>query len=473
MAEETAYLELSEAGEGAHKFYEVVTSDTQVRIRYGRIGDQGQTQVSTYATAELARKFADKKIREKRAKGYEPSVMGQRQKRAVTRRAIVSNRSTANQAPVLWKFASGSPAFGIFIDERRCWVGNEAGNIFRLDHNGQVQAQYHLPDGVKCLVADDIWLYAGCDDGNVYDLSGKIPRVSYQIAQDVDIYWLDIRHGALAVSDAAGRVALVNHEDESEWLKSTQYNGGWMVRCGEDGVYHGHSGGVSMYSNLDGQLVWQQRTRGAVLFGWQEETMVYAGASDNKVYSYSKRGEPGTIYNCDAAVFSCATAKQGKFMFAGDNYSSIYCFNQEGQRLWKLGTGCGSAFSMQYFDERLYIVTTEGTLACLDVSEVAIQAAQSGTLPQAVTLKAPPAVATPAATTLETTSDTAQGVMLECFRDGSRLRMRVISAGYNPTLRVQFPQNIREEHARYLVDDVRLSAHGDFYRVYGDIKKLV
>jgi hypothetical protein len=28
----------------------------------------------------------------------------------------------------------------------------------------------------ECIVADDGWIYAGCDDGNVYDLSGKVPR---------------------------------------------------------------------------------------------------------------------------------------------------------------------------------------------------------------------------------------------------------------------------------------------------------
>jgi outer membrane protein assembly factor BamB len=473
MAEESAYLELSEVSGGAHKFYEVVINETVVRIRYGRIGDQGQTQVSTHATADLAKKFADKKLRDKLTKGYERAVMGQRQKRPITRRVIVSSQSSAKRAPVLWKFASGSAAFGIFIDDKRCWLGNQAGNVFGLDHNGQVETQYHLPDGVKCLVADDIWLYAGCDDGNVYDLSGKIPRVSYQIAPDVDIYWLDIRHGALAVSDAGGRVARVNHEDESEWMKSTEYHGGWMVRCGEEGVYHGHSGGVTMYNNLDGQVIWQQRTRGAVLFGWQEETMVYAGTSDRQVYSFNRQGEPGPIYACDAAVFSCATAEGGRHVFAGDNCSSVYCFDQDGRRLWKLGTGCGSAFSMQYANERLYLVTTEGILACLDVSEAAIQAAQQGTQPPVVDIKAPAAVATPAPTTLETTTEVGQGVVLECFRDGSRLRMRVVSAGYNNDLRVQFPQNLRQENVRYLVDEIHLTARGDFYRVHGDIKKLM
>src|SRR5258708_32808892 len=159
MAEEPVYLELSEEGGGSHKFYEVVVAGTQVRIRFGRIGDAGQTQASDYATAALAQTFADKKIREKLNKGYERAVIGLRQKRPVTRRVIVSNRSTASQAPVLWTFASGSAAFGLFIDQRQGWVGNQAGNVFGLDHNGRVQAHYQLPEGVKCLVADHISLY--------------------------------------------------------------------------------------------------------------------------------------------------------------------------------------------------------------------------------------------------------------------------------------------------------------------------
>ena len=105
---------------------------------------------------------AEKKLNEKKRKGYEPAVRGARQKRSVTRRPVVSQPSRSRQAPVLWKFTSGAPAFGIFIDDRRCWVGNQSGRAFALDHEGQVQLQFKLPEGVKCLVGDDAWIYAGC-----------------------------------------------------------------------------------------------------------------------------------------------------------------------------------------------------------------------------------------------------------------------------------------------------------------------
>src|SRR6516225_413691 len=120
-AEEKTYLELSEAGEGSHKFYEVTVKDKALTIRFGRIGDAGQSTTKKFATADAARAEAAKKIAEKKRKGYE--------------------------------------------------------------------------EAVKCLVGDEDWLYAGCDDGNVYDLTGKVPRLAYTISEKVNIYWLDICGG--------------------------------------------------------------------------------------------------------------------------------------------------------------------------------------------------------------------------------------------------------------------------------------
>jgi predicted DNA-binding WGR domain protein len=473
MSELKTYLELSEDTGSAHKFYEVTVNHTDVTIRYGRIGDAGQSKTTSYPTTEKATAEATKKLTEKRRKGYEEAIVGVRQKRAITRRSIVSNRSTSNQAPVLWQFGSGASAFGVFVDRERCWVGNEDGQIFALTPAGIVLQQFKLPDGVKCIVADDRWLYAGCDNGKVYDLNGKVPRVAYEIAADVDIFWLDIADGILGVSDVNGTVTTINHEEESQWTRKSKGTSGWMVRCDEIGVYHGHSNGVTMYDWADGSVIWDKKTGGAVLFGWQEETTVYAGTSDDRVYAFSKTGTIGQIYQCDGTVYSCAAAADGKYVFAGDNYSSIYCFNDKGDRIWKLATGCGSAFSMQFLDDRLYIVTTNGTLACIDASEAAIQSAQAGTVPEVINVKAPKLDAILPSTTLESTSTSDGGILVQCVQEGVHLRIRVVSAGYNPTWNVQFPKDLRTAGARYVVDEIRESDRGGFYRVYGDIKQLL
>ncbi len=65
---EVIYLELSDGQ--SHKFYEVTVNNTEVSIRYGRIGTQGQTSNTTYDTPEKAKTEATKKINEKLKKGY-------------------------------------------------------------------------------------------------------------------------------------------------------------------------------------------------------------------------------------------------------------------------------------------------------------------------------------------------------------------------------------------------------------------
>ncbi|MFI1917480.1 WGR domain-containing protein [Nocardia sp. NPDC020380] len=466
------YLELSEDSGSAHKFYEVIVAGTQVTIRYGRIGEPGQTKVSSFASEEKARAAAAKKVGEKVRKGYAQAVMGARAARAVTRRVMVSQRSTAKSAPVLWRFDSGAAAFGIFVDERRCWVGNENGDVFTLTPSGEVTGRFRLPDAVKCIVADDFWIYAGCDDGRVYDLSGKVPRAAYDIAADVDIYWLDIHDGTLGVSDRQGGLTVIDHEEESLWSRRSTGDSGWMVRIDDSGVYHGTSTGVTAYDLADGNKRWHVRTRGDVLFGWQESDAVYAGTSANQVRMVAKDGQAERDYQCDAAVFSCATSPDGRYVFAGDNCSSVYCFDDTGRRLWKLGTGCGSAYSMQYHDEKLYLVTTSGVLACLDVSEAAIRDAEQGVLPQTVSIKAPEISAVIPSATVEFTSEAGDGIVVECVQEAGTLRVHVVSAGYQPSWNVQFPREIREAGARYVVDAVAESGRGGFYRVRGDIRRL-
>jgi outer membrane protein assembly factor BamB len=477
-AAETMYLELSEEGGGAHKFYEVTVSGTELLVRYGRIGTQGQEQRAGFPTEEKARAAAAKKVGDKIRKGYAPAVRGARAARAVTRRSVsVVQPSVRRHAPVLWRMRTGSSAFGIHVGDERCWVGNQSGDVYALAHDGEVLCHYKLPDGVKCLVADDFWIYAGCDDGRVYDLSSKLPFAAYTIADEVDIYWLDIRDGVLGVADAKGGLTLIDHEEEFQWSRQSPGSSAWMVRCDEEVVFHGHSGGVTAYAADAGNRLWHTNTDGHVLFGWQEEHSVYAGTGRNLVQKLAKAdGRVEASYRCDSAVYSCAASPEGRYVFAGDNASSVYCFTADGIRLWKLTTGCGAALSMQYHDRRLYIVTTDGSMACIDVSEQAITAARGGSVPVPVDVKAA------AATTYQPTAELAavpaasalagSGVVVECVDVHGRLRIRVSGPGYHTDWNVQFPREYRVAGARYLVDDLVASDRG-FYRIRGEIKRLL
>ena len=60
MAEVRTYLELSEADGGSHKFYEALVSGNTLTIRFGRIGDKGQTQVKEFPSHDKALAEASK-----------------------------------------------------------------------------------------------------------------------------------------------------------------------------------------------------------------------------------------------------------------------------------------------------------------------------------------------------------------------------------------------------------------------------
>jgi uracil DNA glycosylase len=73
---------------------------------------------------------------------------------------------------------------------------------------------------------------------------------------------------------------------------------------------------------------------------------------------------------------------------------------------------------------------------------------------------------------LETTASAAGGVELLCVREGGKLRLQVVSPGYEPDLKVLFPRGLREEGVRYVVDRLELSKRGTFYRTAGTIRRL-
>ena len=77
------------------------------------------------------------------------------------------------------------------------------------------------------------------------------------------------------------------------------------------------------------------------------------------------------------------------------------------------------------------------------------------------------------ADSLEAVSTADGGVLVKCFREGGKLRVRVISEGYNSEFNVQFPREIRQEGVSYVVDEIKPSANGTFYRANGKIRRLV
>ena len=83
------------------------------------------------------------------------------------------------------------------------------------------------------------------------------------------------------------------------------------------------------------------------------------------------------------------------------------------------------------------------------------------------------AKATGSAADLDTTTTVGDGVLVQCVKDGKKLRARVVSDGYNPDYNIRFPRNVREEGMLFVVDEVKENAQGGSYIAYGKIRRLV
>jgi outer membrane protein assembly factor BamB len=385
--------------------------------------------------------------------------------------------------PTLWSYRVKSQAVGLHVDDREVWGGWENGMVVAVDHAGKTQRKWRLPSGVDALIADEDWRYAGCHDGNVYDLTGRTPRVAYEVGANARIHWIDVFRGNLCASDIKGACTVVDADQKLMWKAAPRgASAGWMVRADEDGVYVGNSKGVTKYT-WAGKKKWATTTRD-VGFGWQEDARVFAFvgfrhlkqsavvAIDKESGKVRARGscwstKPHYRQHINAA--SCAAV--GTDRIFGATAETLFCFDGKGSPLWEAPAACGTPCSMAVYGDRLYVATHDGHLAAIDISDKAIAAAKKKTGKQAKTKRV--VLAKETARKVETVkAKGAKGIVVECFKDGSKVRIRVVSAGYNADWFCQFPRDIREVGARYVVDEVREATQGGFYRVLGNIRRL-
>ena len=56
------------------KFWQIGSHDTQVTVRFGRIGTEGQTQVKSFPDVMAAERHVEKLVAQKTKKGYREAV---------------------------------------------------------------------------------------------------------------------------------------------------------------------------------------------------------------------------------------------------------------------------------------------------------------------------------------------------------------------------------------------------------------
>ncbi|MEM9538006.1 MAG: VWA domain-containing protein [Cyanobacteria bacterium P01_E01_bin.42] len=74
---------------------------------------------------------------------------------------------------------------------------------------------------------------------------------------------------------------------------------------------------------------------------------------------------------------------------------------------------------------------------------------------------------------LETTDTVGDGILVQCVKDGRKLRARVVSDGYNPDYNIRFPRNVRKEGELFVVEAIKEASNGGSYIACGKICRLV
>jgi len=221
-----------------------------------------------------------------------------------------------------------------------------------------------------------------------------------------------------------------------------------------------------------GNVVWHVTSSGQILFGSKNDERVFS-SSGNVVESWNLDGGDPFVYKCDNRVVSNKSSEDGAHVFAADADQCLYCFTKDGTRQWKVKTGCGSALSMAYHNNLIYIVTTQGVLACLDVSKQGTTGETTKkTEDTPVVVEGPKVQEVSVSSTVEKTKKTKGRVLVECVGEGPNLRIKPVSEGYNTDWTVQFPRTIRKKGTRFVVDELVEAVTGGFYRAKGEIHEL-
>lgn len=377
---------------------------------------------------------------------------------------------TLSKAPITWELNLKTTSFGLFVDNERCIVGNENGDIYFVNHEGEVNHQFKLDTGVKAIVGDESWVFAGTNDGKVYDITSKVPREIYNTNSKDDILWMDIHKGSLYISTAKDIMA---YDYESELMFKTRMTGsnGWMIRVDDDGIYHGSSRAYSKRNKDNGKNIYEDNGIPSVFFGWLGNKNAYASNSNGEILVYSKTdNQKRTLGPINGTGFSCSADEEEEYVYVGNNRSLIQCYSINGKLSWETITKYNGIMSMQVMNNKMFIVTGDGYLSVLDISEQALINALQGKVSKTKKIKVPKSVPVANSMEMEIATEDDEGVILVCVKKGSKLRMRVESDGYKKDWNVQFPSNLREEGKRFLVGG--LKSRGNFYSATGEIKEL-
>lgn len=298
------------------------------------------------------------------------------------------DKKVSNPFPNLWEYTPPNPAgvwkvpaWGLWVNDDGCWVGNRDGWVFALSHEGEVLNQHKLPKMVRSLFGNEHTIFASCDDGQIYDLTtGKLPQSVYNARPsnryyDYEFPLLALHYSSpyLLLADLYGQVTLLTSEFQIQWEEKYDLWRIWFLEFAEQYIYLGHSRGVNCYHLETGKILWEKHTTSAVLTGKINGQSIIVGCSDGGIYCLNQIGnvknkqtEMIQLATCEGAVYACTISEDGQYIWASDYQGSLYCFTMKGELLSTKELGVGAFLALKIWGNNLYGVTTNGTIIAMN-----------------------------------------------------------------------------------------------------------
>lgn len=384
------------------------------------------------------------------------------------------NRWPVNIKPLMrWKHDPNTPAFGLYADVDRCLIGDNFGRVVEITPDGKLQNKYELPTEVLCIKRDDDFLYAGCNDGSMHDITQGEPRLVATVESFDIVTAMDARDGMICVCDHR-HLALANCEGEVIWKKRTG-NGGRVVCIDGKSVYHGNDNGVTRYA-ISGKRLWRRQITWFIS-AIQKDVYVYVASPYNVYKLYKRNGKIARKYEISSGLYlgiNSACIEVGDEIIFVTTRNSISCYDDvSGRLIYVLDTVNIEPLAMSYHAGLLYCSSC--TCCMLDLRMGAINNARSETQPAPITVD----IKTECKTLnlrrkIESVPEVKfgeSGVIVHCVKEWDKLRVRPLSYGYHAGWNCQFPSDIKREGGRYLVDRL-IAGPGKFYRAFGAIKQI-
>ncbi|MEY2976482.1 MAG: hypothetical protein RLZZ435_619 [Cyanobacteriota bacterium] len=300
-----------------------------------------------------------------------------------------SGAQSLSETP-LWRYQivnpKGSwnlPIVGSAVNDQGIWLGVWDGQLFVVDHQGDEIQRYDLskPTHSLTIVGEEPWV--SCDDGNLYDLTAKLPQPLYGVRPEGDehyyyIIWaIQSCADGLLIADAYGHLWRLLPDLSVGWHYHDPqcWQGCWLGVDATQG-YWGYYRGVIAFDLQTGKEVWRVSLDAPVLCGEVLDNEIIVGCSDRSFYSLGKTADLKTqeppvrkVYTSAGLPYTIAVMPDQSSLFVGDFTGHIEQLAISADRdyhcIGRLQLNGGAVTRLELWNDRLYAGTNRGTLFAL------------------------------------------------------------------------------------------------------------